>query len=129
MNDCKAHACASQGCGHTIHLHHDLEERLRRTQETFYCPAGHSNYFPAKKDDTAARLARAERQRDEWRERWQEQYERADEWRLHAKRCSFGCGFYSRKRIPDAITADLVLHMVEEHGARMPEPIEQEVVA
>lgn len=129
MNECKAYACAKRGCGHTIHLHHDLEERLRRTGERFYCPAGHSQFFPTKKDDRDQRIARLEHQVANWRERLQEVYEEREEWKLRAKACPFACGFRSRRRIAESIEADLILHICEEHGARMPEQVAEVVSA
>jgi len=38
--------CAQSGCSATITLQHDHERRLRETHETFYCVAGHPNFFP-----------------------------------------------------------------------------------
>lgn len=122
MNECRTFACASKGCQATIHLHHDIEERLRRTHETFYCPAGHSNYFPAA-TAKEKKISNLERLVESWRERWREVCEEREDWKLQARTCPFGCGFrVLRKRTSESIEAALVFHLVEEHGARMPKP-------
>lgn len=122
MSECRTFACATRGCQSTIHLHHDIEERLRRTHETFYCPAGHHNYFAGKTDEEK-RVAGLEQRVERFRELWSEALEEREEWRLRAKCCPFGCGFrVLYKRLPESIEATLILHLVEEHGARMPEP-------
>lgn len=121
MNGCKTYACPTRGCGHVVHLHHDVEQRLRRTHESFYCPAGHALSFKGATNDEK-RIRFLEQTIERWRDRWEEQAEAADEWKLQARTCPFGCGYrVLRKRLPEAITAALVLHLVEEHGARMPE--------
>jgi hypothetical protein len=40
--------CARKGCYATIALDPKTYQQLKRTGETFYCPAGHSNYYPGK---------------------------------------------------------------------------------
>lgn len=107
-------------------MHHDVEERVRRTHETFYCPAGHSNYFPGKTEESVLRdkLRNAERLRDRWRELRDEAVEERDEWKLQAKSCPFECGFrVLRKSKPENIAASLAFHLIEEHGARLPDPV------
>lgn len=52
--------CAREGCYATICLDAKGEQRLRETHETFYCPAGHKNYFPGKTDEQK-RIDRLER--------------------------------------------------------------------
>ena len=127
MSDCSAFACATRGCQATIHLHHDIEERLRRTHETFYCPAGHSNYFPGKTSEQKrlaeleALAARLERQRDMWRDNAEDATEQREEWKLMAKSCPFECGYrVLRKSKPENIAYTLAMHLVEAHGAVIP---------
>jgi len=130
MSNCKTFACAERGCQSTIHLHHDVEARLRRTHETFYCPAGHSNYFPGKTTEEK-QIAKLEQRNESlgrtlerFRELWHDTVEEREDWKLRAKACPFGCGFrVLRKRSPDNIAAFLAFHLIEEHGARMPEPV------
>lgn len=43
-------ACPTSGCG-TFWLDDDLERQLRRNHKTYYCPAGHPQYFPGKTDE------------------------------------------------------------------------------
>lgn len=120
MGECRAFVCATRGCQATIHLHHDVEERLRRTHETFYCPAGHSNYFPGKTNEEK-RIAQLERRAEQWQERYEEALEERDDWKLLAKTCPFGCGYrVLRKYKPESIAATLVFHLIEEHGADWP---------
>lgn len=47
----KEYGCASKGCSAVIVLHTDVVRKLRRTKETFFCPAGHSQWFPGKTDE------------------------------------------------------------------------------
>lgn len=47
-------------CGMTYGVPEGFRERRKRDHETFYCPAGHPNYFPQKSD---LQLAREERDR------------------------------------------------------------------
>jgi len=42
--------CATNGCGVTFSLPQSATSRLRQTNETFYCPHGHTNFFPRKPD-------------------------------------------------------------------------------
>jgi hypothetical protein len=48
-------------CGESIHLTPDQENMLRRSEQTFFCLWGHSNYFPA--GDTPEDVLRRERDR------------------------------------------------------------------
>lgn len=128
MSDCVAIACAERGCQATIHLHRDIERRVRKSHETFYCPAGHSNYFPGKTDEEK-RVARLEGTVARFQEIFQGALEDRDDWKLRAKCCPFGCGFrVLRKSTPESIDASLMFHLIEEHGATMPVH-EEEVVA
>lgn len=135
MSECRAFACAEKGCQATIHLHHDIETRLLRTHETFYCPAGHSNYFPGKTteekriEELTHKQEILERRWQDWRDRWEQVADERDEWRLIASSCPFECGYrVLRKRKPENIAATLAMHLVEEHGAKLPVPEEAEVV-
>jgi hypothetical protein len=50
--------CATAGCGHSpFPISTSFIERAQRTHETFYCPAGHSNYFPQKSDTENEKLS------------------------------------------------------------------------
>jgi hypothetical protein len=120
VSDCRAFTCASKGCQGTIHLHHDVEAKLRRTHETFYCPAGHSNYFPGKTDEQK-RIDSLERTRDRFRDLWEDALDERDEWKLRAKSCPFDCGYrVLRKSKPENIQYALAMHLVDEHGAGFP---------
>lgn len=127
MNDCTTYACCVKGCGHTIHLHHDLKERLRRTHETFYCPAGHGQHFSGKTSEEK-KVYQLEQRVRRFRDLWEDASAEAQDWKYRAKTCAFDCGFRSRRRLPEAITADLVMHYVDEHGAEMPVPVVEETV-
>lgn len=43
--------CAEPACGNVMCLDDAVEQRLRETHAHFYCPMGHSNYFPGKTED------------------------------------------------------------------------------
>lgn len=60
-------ACARKECGQVIVAHADVVRRWRETAESFFCPSGHSNYFPkgkAERERLAEKLALAERRVD-----------------------------------------------------------------
>lgn len=119
MNDCRTYACANKGCQSVIHLHHDVEEKLRRTHETFYCPAGHSNYFPGATDEEK-KITALERLRDRFRELWHEAVDEREDWKLLAKCCPFECGFrVLRVWKPESITVRMQQHLIEAHGAQV----------
>lgn len=124
--------CAKQGCFAVITLHPQEERRLRDTHESFYCPAGHSNYFPG--------LTKEERELRDLR--WKVAYlerRRGDalDAVMAATRalgvCPFGCGWRSRRYIRrgtaeqgyysmlrqyfDRVGRDLADHLRHEHNA------------
>lgn len=122
MDDCRTFTCAERGCQSTIHLHHDVEAKLRRSHETFYCPAGHSNYFPGKTDEEK-KLKAAEDRVERFRELWHEAIDQRDDWKMQARTCPLGCGYrVLRKYKPENVVATLAFHLIEEHGALMPTP-------
>lgn len=51
--------CAS--CGMSFAITSDFEGTLRECHNTFYCPKGHHNYFPAKTDVEKLREKLAEK--------------------------------------------------------------------
>lgn len=133
------HSCATPGCFAIITMHPAEEVRLRRSHETFYCPAGHSNYF-AGKTEHEKRIAQLERQLERHRREDLEssvKQRRIAERLLNAyKHCPFDCGWSSRRRpdwnrtesgyaaLAQRIRQDLVDHLVEAHGAEVPEFLE-----
>lgn len=42
--------CNCANCGVTFAIPEKMEKRLRNNHETFYCPSGHTNYFPSKSE-------------------------------------------------------------------------------
>lgn len=44
-------SCCTEGCYATINLAPKDYERLKRTGEWFYCPAGHKQHFTGKTED------------------------------------------------------------------------------
>jgi hypothetical protein len=112
--------CATHGCGQFICTTSEHEERLRRTHEVFYCPAGHHNYFAAGKADQGPRSAAREPAaiaQSLWR------HPRRDAGReaaaRHARKvCPFECGYVARrKRTTGSIRIALQDHLSEQHGA------------
>ena len=124
--------CARKGCYAIVTLHPDDEARLRRTHEEFFCPAGHSNYFPGKTEEekTIERLERRVEDSEEWA---QCEHDRAERHRTLAEAmqvCPLGCGWKGRRRLPwdaqkpdvarftDRVYADLREHLRAAHGAK-----------
>lgn len=112
-------ACPTKGCGHIVCLTETLEERLRRTHETFYCPAGHRMSFTGQTDAERTIAKLRESLRTAWRTAGDRALER-NEARERLKLCPLRCGFQSRKRTPGTIHRDILWHLVGEHGARLP---------
>lgn len=105
-------SCCHEGCYAVITLHPDDERRLRRTRESFYCPAGHSQHFT----DKTAEEKKIEELEGEikklessvgFHKRRRNQV--TDQLELTCRAlgvCPLGCGWTSRKRIRRASLAD-----------------------
>ena len=118
-------SCASKGCFAIITMHPDDEARLRRSHETFYCPAGHSNYYPGKTPE------QKEREGERWRERWEETMEAGQLLATGVRTCPLGCGWTATRksrglwqgdqeavsRYIDRAGRDLAEHLLTEHNA------------
>ena len=129
MSICRAFACATEGCQSTIHLHHEVEEKLRRTHETFYCPAGHHNYFAGETDEQRE-ISRLKRSVDRWQDLYDEMLDERDEWKLFAKQCPLDCGYrVVRKSKRENIHLALAFHLVEVHGAEYLARVDESVQA
>lgn len=114
-------ACATEGCGHIICLTAQHEQRLRRTHETFVCPAGHrQGFYDESDDEKTIRLLR--RQLNQAWARvsgWQAQ---ARYMRDELRFCPLDCGFrVKRVWTPDSIRARMATHLVDVHGAEFVE--------
>lgn len=127
-------ACATPKCHATITVHVQEEERLRRTGETFYCPAGHSNFFPRGKSKKDERIEQLERQLSSARidaASWRDTSTRYREALLHdAQTCPFeSCGWRGTRRLPwfasdedltrffARVWQDLADHLSFQHGS------------
>jgi len=110
-------ACPTPGCGHIVCLPPQLEERLRRTHETFFCPAGHKMWFHGKSD--------LEKSRDSWRRQAQDAWNRIrglhqllDSAREGSRHCPLECGYrVARVWTQEAIRERMAGHLVDVHGA------------
>lgn len=129
--------CASQGCYAIITMHPADEERLRRTHESFYCPAGHGNHFPGKtaeqreREELEKRAARLERFLDEAHLRQGRIHDAATFLAGGARACPLGCGWSAQRRplglwngdeeaigrYLDRVGRDLADHLLHEHNA------------
>jgi hypothetical protein len=64
--------CYRQGCGHLICMSQATNARLRRTHETFYCPAGHGQAYHGQTEqekeleDLRRRASRHQEQTRDW---------------------------------------------------------------
>jgi hypothetical protein len=128
-------SCAREGCYAVITLHPDDEQRLRQTHETFYCPAGHRNYFPGKTDQEKRieqlerTLASIREDRAEWIHELGTEQDRVRFLVRGSQVCPLGCGWHSTRRLPWTATPrelgrfleragnDLADHLVREHNA------------
>lgn len=134
--------CATEGCFAIIAMHRDDELRLRRTHKSFYCPAGHSNYF-AGKTAQEKKIDELESRVELLRARLSEDHELR--WEIHqalldvargALVCPMGCGWKASRRLPtregpgswcpseeeicrffDRVWNDLRDHLAENHNA------------
>lgn len=119
--------CSAETCYATICLDDGLEQRLRATHETFYCPAGHPNYYPKRKPKPDERIVTLERANANLRDLLSTAADRVSDWRWYARQCPFDCGYHvTRKSKPESIRMALAFHLIEEHGAHFPEPADRE---
>jgi hypothetical protein len=128
-------SCATEGCFAVITVHPIEEARLRRTRESFYCPAGHSNYFPGKTEEQK-RIEQLERSLVRMQDRASAMT--GNVWDLldHAKRCPFDCGWRARRHTKSSLSAyhlgqlmeridrDVRDHLETTHGAEVIEDAE-----
>lgn len=139
--------CASKGCFAVITMHPQEEDRLRRTHETFYCPAGHSNYFPGKTkqekriEELEARVESHEATVGRFRDLWHDAQEQRHEALTTLKQCPLRCGWHSRKqaraydgveaweRGMDRIARDIIDHLADVHGVEIPAETEDWLAA
>lgn len=129
-------ACARNACAAVITVHPGEEDRLRRSGETFYCPAGHSNFFPVGKTDEQKTIEKLERELERergWHEDTVERQQHAlgvvSQMRGGTQVCPMGCGWRTNRRLAwhpepsdvarfyDRVYADLREHMVRDHNA------------
>lgn len=120
--------CCYEGCYATICLSPKNYERLRRTGEWFYCPAGHQQHFTGKTDEQK-QIDRLQSRLDtafheiSWRTR---NYETLVGVLRRCPICAATPGRYVRveRRWPGegiaAVRDWLVAHLAEEHGADVP---------
>lgn len=119
--------CAREKCYAVITVHEQEEDRLRKTGETFFCPAGHSNYFP--KTPSAE-----ERELRGVRSKLSQMRNVAWAFFVGVKTCPLGCGYQSRRfiqgdidqwrgydvhRYLDRVGGDMAQHLQREHGAQL----------
>ena len=103
-------ACATEKCGHTICMKPEVQARYRRTHETYRCPAGHANYYPAETDEEKD-LRRAKATLNRWRELWDRERAEHNAARKLARTCPL-CGMViprTRRHLPE--------HLRTVHGA------------
>lgn len=123
-------SCPSGGCFAIVTLHPDDEERLRRTHESFYCPAGHSMSFQGKTADEK-RIAELERVVRNNSHRSSQQHEIRERLVDSLKDCPLGCGWRARRHTQDQtpwgyaamvqrVRGDIVEHLCSEHGVELP---------
>jgi hypothetical protein len=111
--------CAN--CGITFDLPDHFEEKRRNDHATFYCPNGHSQYFPGKTKEQK-RIEELEQQLARTREResrtFHELLSEREEWKHLAKTCPI-CGeeIAGRLRVRENIVQRLADHLRFEHGA------------
>lgn len=142
------HSCAKAGCFAIITMHPAEEARLRHSHETFYCPAGHPNYF-AGRTAQEKQIASLERQRKELLQKLHDQHVDACEQRhvrtllVDAIRsCPLGCGWNANRRVHgwapsrsdfyrliERVERDLVDHLIADHGTAVPERDDERVAA
>lgn len=121
-------SCCAKGCYAVITLHPDDERQLRRTHETFYCPAGHGQSFTGKTEEEK-RADKWERIARDWQDQATERIETVQALRDGLRVCPFGCGWHSNRRLPwrpdesdiarffDRVWFDMAEHLQRHHGA------------
>jgi hypothetical protein len=125
--------CAN--CGAPIMLHRQHDKRLRESHATFYCPAGHSNYFPGKTqqqkdlDELGVLVKRLRRSLARTNDRWGIEIKASKGLARAVQVCPLGCGHIGTRRLPwqpdendlsrfvDRVGHDLTEHLVAAHNA------------
>lgn len=108
-------------CGVQFSMPDHLEDTHRREHSTFYCPNGHSQYFPGKtrEEKRIAELELAlERTNRRTSDRFHDLLAEREEWKRLARSCPI-CGepIAARLRVPENIVARIADHLRFEHGA------------
>jgi len=104
-------------CGVVFSMPEQLEEKRRADHGEFYCPNGHSNYFPGKTKQEKE-IERLERAAHDWRE-WAGQHAaERDAWTRALRHCPICERLVSKARTPERAAERLRFHLVEGHGAR-----------
>jgi hypothetical protein len=109
-------------CGVVFGLTDSVDAARREDHKTFYCPNGHSQYFPGKTEEEKlieelrATLARERRQHSDY---FHELIEDRDAERTLARTCPL-CGERpaAKVRIHENVTLRMADHLRDEHGAR-----------
>jgi hypothetical protein len=116
-------------------LHRQQEIDLRANHKSFYCPSGHSNYFPGKTkiekefDDLKRQVSFLKKGRDLSQESWKKERELRDNLTRAIQICPLGCGHVGSRRLPynsegndlsrflDRVYGDLSEHLIDRHNA------------
>ena len=128
-------SCYREKCYAVITLHPDDYERLRRTHESFYCPAGHAQHFTGKTEEQK----KIENLECQLRRAWERVSEGNEDYRMlrdalthDAQTCPFpSCTWRGARRLPwlsgeDTLTrffarvwSDMAEHLEHAHAARV----------
>lgn len=122
-------------CGIEFCLPSPLMQKRREDHGEFYCPNGHSNYFPGKTakekriEELERQVAQSHRMYDAVHDDWRHAYGVGEDLIVALKECPIpGCGWRSRKRITrtgaelgrgiERVRHDLVEHFIRDHAGR-----------
>jgi hypothetical protein len=106
-------SCECAACGTVFGMNPHLERQLRQSHATFYCPAGHSNYFPGESEAERVKRLLKEEEARHARTLARENTERMEKEKLARKLKRVGRGV-----CPDCNRSftNLARHMCSQHG-------------
>jgi len=108
-------SCAQ--CGVVFSIPEKLEAQRRDDHGSFWCPNGHSNYFPGKTAEEK-KIEWLERELAHQRRRWHEEDEERESWVQALRHCPICERRISLARTPEKAIERLGFHLIEEHAAR-----------
>jgi hypothetical protein len=110
-------ACAN--CGVTFGITDTLNDLRRKDHDTFYCPNGHANHFPAPVEtEEQKQIKQLERVAERRSESYRQLHVTLDDWKQAARICPICEERVTQAQFIETIRSKVAEHLRNEHGAR-----------